>query len=303
VWLGGAFVAAAIVGGLLWWFPNDPVAAGGSVESAAATHAAALEGFREDAWYLPDDELFGFVEIAAGPFAMGSDVAKDPMAYENERWSREQPHGSIDLDAFYIGRYEVTVAQFRAFADATGYPVERDALAAPASHPVTSISWPDAVAYCRWLERELRASSKTPSALRQRLGEGWRVSLPTEAEWEKAARGGDGRIFPWGNQPLEERANFGARATAAVGGFPCGDCAFGLADMSGNVWEWTRSPYQPYPYDEADDGDDLDVEALWVMRGGSFADPVRNVRAAVRGAADPGVHRPFIGFRVVLSRF
>jgi formylglycine-generating enzyme required for sulfatase activity len=303
VWLGGAFVAAAIVGVLLWWFPNDPVAAGGSEESAAATHAAALEGFREDAWYLPDDELLGFVEIAAGEFAMGSDVARDPLAYENERWSRQQPQGSVALDTFYIARYEVTVAQFRMFADATGYPVERDALAAPASHPVTSISWPDAIAYSRWLERELRASSLTPPPLRQRLDEGWRVSLPTEAEWEKAARGGDGRIFPWGNEPLNDRANYGARAPAAVGRFRCADCAFGLADMSGNVWEWTRSPYQPYPYDAADDGDDLDVEALWVMRGGSFADPVRNVRAAVRGAADPGVHRPFIGFRVVLSRF
>jgi formylglycine-generating enzyme required for sulfatase activity len=71
--------------------------------------------------------------------------------------------------------------------------------------------------------------------------------------------------------------------------------------MSGNVWEWTRSPYQPYPYAESDDTAGLDVEALWVMRGGSFQDTPRNVRAAARGGADPGARRPFIGFRVVIS--
>jgi formylglycine-generating enzyme required for sulfatase activity len=75
-----------------------------------------------------------------------------------------------------------------------------------------------------------------------------------------------------------------------------------LLDMSGNVWELTRSPYQPYPYDPTDDRKNLDADALWVMRGGSFGDPERNVRAAIRGGADPGARRPFIGFRVVISR-
>ena len=71
--------------------------------------------------------------------------------------------------------------------------------------------------------------------------------------------------------------------------------------MSGNVWELTRSPYQPYPYDETDDADDLAADALFVMRGGSFMDPEGNVRAAVRGGADPGVRRPFIGFSIVIT--
>jgi formylglycine-generating enzyme required for sulfatase activity len=71
--------------------------------------------------------------------------------------------------------------------------------------------------------------------------------------------------------------------------------------MSGNVWEWTRSPYQPYPFDTGNDRDGLDADALWVMRGGSFADAERNVRAATRGGGDPGVRRPFIGFRVAIS--
>ena len=73
--------------------------------------------------------------------------------------------------------------------------------------------------------------------------------------------------------------------------------------MSGNVWEWTRSPYQRYPYDPTDEREDLDADALWVMRGGHFGDPERYVRAAIRGGADPGARRAFIGFRVVVSRF
>lgn len=73
--------------------------------------------------------------------------------------------------------------------------------------------------------------------------------------------------------------------------------------MSGNVWEWTRSPYQPYPFDSTDEGEGLGADALWVMRGGSFTDPERNVRAAIRGGGDPGARRPFMGFRVAISPF
>jgi formylglycine-generating enzyme required for sulfatase activity len=72
--------------------------------------------------------------------------------------------------------------------------------------------------------------------------------------------------------------------------------------MSGNVWELTRSPYQPYPYDLEDDKDNLDLDALWVMRGGHFGDSERNVRAAIRGGVDPGARRPFIGFRLAIFR-
>jgi formylglycine-generating enzyme required for sulfatase activity len=100
--------------------------------------------------------------------------------------------------------------------------------------------------------------------------------------------------------PRRDRANYGGTSPLAVGSFSCPECPFGLFDLSGNVWEWTRSPYQAYPFDPADDGQGLDADALWVMRGGSFNDPERNVRAAVRGGADPGARRPFIGFRVVL---
>ena len=271
-------------------------------QGASAPLPASLDGFRADAWFLPDDDLLGFVEIPAGPFTMGSDPAVDPRAFENERWSAGQAQGSVDLPAFAIGRYEVTVAQFAAFADASGGSFASGTLRGGLDHPVGSVTWPDALAYCRWLEATLHGWSGTPPAVRRWLDAGWRITLPSEAEWEKAARGADGRVYPWGDAPRRERANFGGTdGPTPAGSFDCPECPFGLADMSGNVWELTRSPYQPYPYDESDDAADLAADALFVMRGGSFTDPAANVRAAIRGGADPGVRRPFIGFRVVIT--
>jgi formylglycine-generating enzyme required for sulfatase activity len=168
-------------------------------------------------------------------------------------------------------------------------------------HPVVNVSWSDALAYARWLEAQLKQSPQTPAALSQLLNDGWRITLPNEAQWEKAARGVDARIYPWGNAPAREHANFRSASTTPVGSFSCPNCAFNLADMSGNVWELTRSPYQPYPFD-AKSTPNLQAEALFVMRGGSFNDAENTIRAAVRGGIDPGARRPFIGFRIVLSR-
>ena len=260
-------------------------------------------GFRSDAWFLPDEELLGFVEVPVGPFLMGSDPTIDSLAFDNEWWPGASPQMTVDLAAFYVGRYEVTVAQFAAFVEESGYRADPEAFQRPPDHPVASVAWTDALAYARWLETTLREWPETPLELSRLLRDGWRISLPTEAEWEKAARGSDGRIYPWGNEPRRDRANYGTRSTAPVGSFECPECPFGLLDMSGNVWEWTRSPYQAYPYDDSDDREGLDADALWVMRGGSFSDQERNVRTAIRGGADPGVRRPFIGFRLVITRF
>ncbi|MBC7985021.1 MAG: SUMF1/EgtB/PvdO family nonheme iron enzyme [Candidatus Obscuribacterales bacterium] len=268
-----------------------------------AKNLADASRFRADTWYLPTDSLLGFIEVPAGPFIMGSDPEVDSSAFENERWSTSSKQGEVNLPLFYIGRYEVTVAQFRAFVEATNYKADALALSGLADHPITNVAWTDALAYSRWLESMLKESSTTPPQLRQLLNDNWRIGIPSEAEWEKAARSADGRIYPWGNTAKRERANFSGTSTATVGSFTCSECAFALADMSGNVWELTRSPYQSYPYDENDDRANIEADALYVMRGGSFNDPETNVRAAARGGVDPGARRPFIGFRLVLSRF
>ena len=299
VLLGGLALVASV-----WMALQLPQSLAVEDERDAAPMAARgeLPGFRSDAWYLPDDGLLGFVEVPAGPFLMGSDSSVDPLAFDIERWSDASAQGTVDLSTFHIGRYEVTGAQLGAFVEATGRAVDDRALRTPPDHPAAFVSWPDALAYARWLDTALRAWPETPPRLATLLRDGWQVGLPTEAEWEKAARGTDGRIYPWGNEPRPDRANYGGRSTTPVGSFECPECPLGLSDMAGNVWEWTRSPYQPYPYDATDDREDLEADALWVMRGGSFGDPERNLRAANRGGADPGARRPFIGFRVVISR-
>jgi len=303
VWIATVLLVAALVTGVALWRSFQlvrSVALAEAVTPGPPEETLEIPGFRSDAWFLPADSMLGFVEIPAGPFLMGSDPTFDRMAFENERWSPEATQGTVELTTYYIGRFEVTKAQFRAFVEKSGYTADPSTLVGEPDHPVVNVSWPDAMAYARWLEETLREGSETPSRLGQLLRAGWRISLPSEAQWEKAARGSDGRIFPWGNEPSRDLANYQGSGTTPVGRYRCVQCSYGLADMSGNVWEWTRSPFQPLPYDTADDRADLESDALWVMRGGSYDDPERNVRAAIRGGADPGVRRAQIGFRLAL---
>ncbi len=288
------------------------------------TLPSALDGFRADAWYLPDAARLGFVEVSAGPFTMGSDPAADPLALDVEGWGEGRMQGTVDVPTFYLARTETTVAQYAAFIRATGHSLpDARTLRGPLDHPVAFVSWPDAVAYARWLDRAIRVRPEAAPQVAALLDDGWRVSLPDEAQWEKAARGDDARIYPWGSEPRPDRANFRTRGTTPVGSLPCPECPHPILDLSGNVWEWTLSPYRRYPFrpfpDAADlDSNamdlnpdamdrnpnemDLDADALFVMRGGSFADPAQMIRAANRGGADPGARRPFIGFRVALVR-
>lgn len=294
-------VAVALAVGA-WLFASRGLPAAEAARTDGGS-VPALEGFLSDLGYLPNDRLLGFVEIPGGPFRMGSDPAADRMAFDNEGWGEAGGQGTVEVPTFYIARYETTVAQYQQFIEETGRPlIDTLALAADPRHPVAHVSWPDALAYARWLERKLQQSSSTPAPLKEMLDAGWRITLPTEAQWEKAARGTDGRIYPWGDEPRRDRANFLSVAPTPVGSFDCPECAHGLSDMSGNVWELTRSPYQPYPYDTSDDLRDLETDALWVMRGGAYNDSDALVRTAVRGGADPGARRPFIGFRLALER-
>ncbi len=294
--VGAVFVALRMAG----------TASERSSDDAAAPAVPAppdLGGFRSDLFHLPDDSLSGFVAIDAGPFVMGSDPTVDALAFDVERWSVQRPTATIDEPLFFLARFETTVAQYQAFLRTSGHPVpDERTLRAPPDHPVSYVSWTDAVAYARWLDATLRTHPGAPPALVRLLEDGWKVDLPTEAQWEKAARGPEGRIYPWGDAPSPERASYRRTTTAPVGAFRCPECPWGLADMAGNVWEWTRSPYQPYPYDPTDHAVTVDDDALWVMRGGSFQDTEQMVRGANRGGADPGARRAFIGFRVALSR-
>ncbi len=301
--------------------------------------------FDPDYWYLPREPLLGFVPIPEGEFIMGSDPKKDPQAV-----SDEQPQHSLSLLAYYIGRYPVTVAQFRAFVKPSKYkPRDKDSLRGVDTHPVVWVAWYDALAYARWLDERLRklAPKRLKEAQSEVEQDFWRglaerryhVTLPSEAEWEKATRGGveipehpfesgDGclaglvenpdpdRIYPWGNEPDPNRANYdqtGIVTTSAVGCFPGGESPYGVEEMSGNVWEWTRSlwgrewgkPDYSYPYEPMDGRENLDASSSVdrVLRGGSFVNDVRNVRCVVRDGGSPSGRSRVDGFRVVVSPF
>ena len=157
------------------------------------------------------------------------------------------------------------------------------------NHPVVGVTWYEASAFCRWLTHY--------------LNDGGVYRLPSEAEWEYAARGMQRRTYAWGNEPLDdERANYNERynGTSAVGSFPLGATPDGLWDMTGNVWEWTRSEYRPYPYDSRDgreEGSDP-AQKVFTLRGGSWGSQPFDLRASFRRGCAPDSHFNGVGFRV-----
>ena len=219
------------------------------------------------------------VRVPAGEFLMGSDPAKDSQASDDEL-----PQHRVNLPEYYIGKYEVTNAQYagvRSGDRACGsHHWENGRIpAGKEDHPVVNVSWNDAIAFTDWL------SATTGLAFR----------LPTEAEWEKSCRGTEGLIYPWGDSaPDSGKANFNNNVgdTTSVGSYsPKGDSPYGVADMAGNVWEWTGSLWGPsgqedygYPYDPTDGREDLEApNYVWrVVRGGSFFDYDGSVRCAHR---------------------
>ncbi len=227
------------------------------------------------------------VYIPAGPFLIGSD----------DGLKREQPQHTVELSAYWIGKYPVTNAQYQAFVrDGGREPPEHwdgDAyLDEKGDHPVVYVSWDDAVAYCKWLG--------------EKTGKEYR--LPTEAQWEKAARGEHGRKYPWGNEFDASRLNNslgGLRDTSPVGQFsPKGDSPHGVADMAGNVWEWCADWYDKAEYKRRADGAVVDPEGpsegtVRVLRGGAFDLNEVIVRCSARDWCLPDFRGSLIGFRVV----
>jgi formylglycine-generating enzyme required for sulfatase activity len=219
-----------------------------------------------------------------------------------------------------LARYPVTVAQYRLFVERSDYDTSHEnTLRGAANHPVVYISWYDALEYCNWLDRTLKVLSlqkvkdvqdKDQLAFWQGLVENrTHVTLPSEAEWEKAARGSDGRIYPWGENfdPNKTNAEDTIRSPSAVGCFPSGAGPYDILDMSGNVFEWTRSlwgkDFSRYPARLERKREDLDAsgDISRILRGGSFDLTSGGVRCAFRGGEYPSHRSSTFGFRIVVS--
>jgi len=210
------------------------------------------------------------------------------------------------LPTFMIGKYPVTNAQYLRFVEATGRKWACDEGRQPdrANQPAVRVTWHDAWAYCYWLTKVWRA--------KELINLDETVRLPTEAEWEKAARGTDGRGWPWGNTWREACCNSGELnlgRTCAVGIFPTGVSPYGCLDMTGQVWEWTTSlwghsyatPKFKYPYDPTDGRENVKSTDLRVLRGGAFSYLRVYVRCTYRYWFNPNIFDNRVGFRVVVS--
>jgi iron(II)-dependent oxidoreductase len=281
---------------------------------------------------IPDIE---FCYIPPGPFWMGSGV-EDKEAEEIEK-----PQHLLDIPyGYWLSQYLVTVGQYRAFMQATGHePTDRDSLRGLPNQPVNWVTWYEALKFCRWLTEVSRGQGWLP--------EGYQIILPSEAEWEKGARGGlhwptqslppqklgQGLVepayqlqeqehpiwrYPWGNEfdtdcALTEETGFNNRGV--VGAYPRGRSPYGLWDMSGNLWEWTRSiwgkgfsePYYGYPYHAADGREELERPDndnwLRILRGGYYNWNAQNIRSACRSRNFPFARLVLYGFRLCVSRF
>ena len=302
-------IAARVAGWLVASLSLHPDEGGTSaIHRAQAGDVLARLGdprFDPQRLYLPADDMQGFVRIYAdSEFCIGTREAdkqriKNITGYVGES---EINDFLTPTKEFYIAKYPVTVAQFGAFVKATGFqPYVSDALLDHDNRPVHSISWHDALKYCDWLNEQL-SNGAGPIADLVRVG-GYRITLPSELEWEKAARGGlRDAVYSWGDDTDANRANYddtGINATSTVGCFPAN--GFGLHDMLGNVWEWTRSHLKDYPY-TPDGRENLDVgdKVVRVVRGGSWFDPRGLARCASRTWFLPDDRYVLLGFRVVL---
>jgi formylglycine-generating enzyme required for sulfatase activity len=245
------------------------------------------------------------VYVPEGEFILGSDE-EDVEADENEK-----PQTIIFLEAFWIDRYEVTNAQYKKFVDATNYKVpfidagwatpynwtNRTYPEGLEDYPVLLVDWNDAQAYCAWAG----------------------ARLPTEAEWEKAARGTDGRTYPWGDEipsceyaviyegkPIiieNEQFGCGQIRPWPVGSKPAGVSSYGALDMVGNVWEWTSSLDLSYPYSPDDGRESPEANGSRIARGGSWDDPnvAKRVRPAYRLDLPPDARNISLGLRCAIS--
>jgi len=270
---------------------------------------------------LPD---IAWCEVPAGSFLMGSDKKVDPLADDDE-----MPQHEVTVPAFKMSRYPITNAQYQAFVDDGGYAEEwrkcwsddgwkekeesnwdcprrfRDPFGFP-NHPVVGVSWYEAMAFCNWLTEQLRKPTPGPSQ-EGNFGEENVIRLPSEAEWEYAARGTEGYIYPWGNDsPEPEWANYSDTnfgETSAVGCFPRGKSIFsGCEEMAGNVWEWCLDVWHDTHEGAPTDGSAREERKkinLRLLKGGSWLDSSWWLRSANRYWGRRSLWGSPGGFRVV----
>ena len=228
---------------------------------------------------LTDSQSVSMKLVPAGPFTMGSEI--QPV---------EQPMQTVTLGAFYMDVYEVTNARYKACVEAgvcttpgmpkSTSPDKHYGIAEFDNYPVVFVTWKQSIDYCAW--RGAR--------------------LPTEAEWEKAARGNDQRTYPWGEDIDKTLANYDTSNTTAVGSYPQGVSPYGMFDMAGNVSEWVSSLYRPYPYNADDGREDLSLSGSRVLRGGHSYWGADILRSAYRMGYDSiSTSYHFLGFRCARS--
>jgi serine/threonine-protein kinase len=254
------------------------------------------------------------IYIPAGEFMMGTnDIEAQRILEGNGRQYPEVPTHNVTLDGFWIDKFEVTTGQYlkcveagvcEAAAHNNAIFAGSEYYTSPdyANYPVINVTWYKARAYCEWAGRR----------------------LPTEAEWEKAARGTDGRKYTWGNDPVSNdvanlcdknctarypnpKFNDGFPETAPVGSFPKGASPYGVMDMAGNVWEWTSSIPNPYPYVATDGREaeqDVEYDSKWperVWRGGTWTNGYSWLRASLRYRSVANYWNNNLGFRCASS--
>jgi len=260
--------------------PGGDAAGTGGAEAGvvdAATDSVTTGGLGESFfWSAPGIVPHEMVLVPAGDFIMGA----------NDGDADEQPVHAVYLDAFFIDAFEVTVAQYRVCVDAGACEPPTSAslcnwyASVPEDHPINCMYWNDAGAYCRWAD----------------------LRLPTEAEWEKAARGVDGRTFPWGEDFDRDKANYGdggIMRTTPVHDYADGVSPYGAWDMAGNVWDWVDDWYHEHYYSNspASNPTGPDSGSLRVLRGGSHWFDANMMRATSREPYHPQQTDVDIGFR------
>ena len=254
--------------------------------------------------YLYKVEPPPMVEIPEGPFLMGTSdeqilflLSREEWAhewYENDLFLVEQPQLQVELPTYSISQFPVTNHDYYIFVFKTGYktPKAWSGFQYPedkGDHPVVGISNQDAEEYIVWLNKQTKMHFR----------------LPNEAEWEKAARGTDDRIYPWSNDFDPWRCNTlesGKSDTSPIGSYsPSGDSPYGVSDMVGNVWEWTSSFMFPYPYNPDDQHEGPANKSKCVVRGGAWYYSKKLARCSAREGVFHSNSTNSLGFRLAMD--